>query len=79
MRKAKVVIEESIYLAERGALPATLATPESSVWWKLAQDMYSEPFIESVAAGLDSGKHPVFLEIMPRSDGARWPRESLAD
>ena len=78
MRNAKV-IEESVYLAERRALLATLATPGGSVWWGLAQSMYSEPFVDSVSEGLKAGEHPVFLEIMPWFDGARWPRESITD
>ena len=78
MRDAKV-ITESVYLAERGTLLATLSTPGGSAWWELMREGYSKQFVESVATGLQSGDHPAFLEIMPWFDAARWPRELPAE
>jgi hypothetical protein len=73
------VVSESVYLAERGTLLATLSTPGGATWWKTSQVMYSQPFVESVKLGLESGDHPHFLEVMPWFDATRWPRISLSD
>ena len=78
MRDAAVV-SEPVYLAERGTLLATLATPGGAMWWNSVQEMYSRPFVASIKQGFESGDHPQFLELMPWFDATHWPRKSLSD
>jgi hypothetical protein len=73
------VISDSVYLAEQGALLSLLATPGGSAWWKSMQDVYSEPFVECIKQGLQSGDHPDFLHVMPWYDAARWSQETSAN